>query len=145
MQMPMFEALVSGYLSNARSFLKKDGTAHLALSRKLESYEFHGDTLTETLRSTRDLLAATDHTFIKTPWQPPHGRLLEKCLNGLRTLGVDADILLEFVVGDSRMPLPTMPRASMNFCGSLHEPCDNFVTIRFFLGAGPRRGQFRDS
>ena len=103
-------------------------------------YEFHGGTLTDTLESTCDLLAATEHPFIKTLWQPPHGRPLEECLHGLRTLtprlqhvhgfhwwpdpshrlplregkdrwtayvselralGVDANILLEFVAGDS--------------------------------------------
>ena len=103
-------------------------------------YEFHGGTLTDTLESTCNLLAATEHPFIKTLWQPPHGRALEECLHGLRTLaprlhhvhgfhwwpdpshrlplrsgkdrwtayvselrdlGVDANILLEFVAGDS--------------------------------------------
>jgi sugar phosphate isomerase/epimerase len=103
-------------------------------------YEFHGGTLTDTLESTCDLLTATAHPFIKTLWQPPHGRPLEECLHGLRTLaprlqhvhgfhwwpdpshrlplragkdrwtayvselralGVDANILLEFVAGDS--------------------------------------------
>ena len=103
-------------------------------------YEFHGGTLTDTLESTCDLLAATEHPFIKTLWQPPHSRPLEECLAGLRTLaprlqhvhgfhwwpdpahrqplrageerwkayvaelralGIDANILLEFVAGDS--------------------------------------------
>jgi sugar phosphate isomerase/epimerase len=103
-------------------------------------YEFHGGTLTDTLESTCDLLTATAHPFIKTLWQPPHGRPLEECLHGLRTLaprlqhvhgfhwwpdpshrlplrageerwkayvaelralGIDANILLEFVAGDS--------------------------------------------
>lgn len=103
-------------------------------------YEFHGGTLTDTLGSTCDLLAATAHPFIKTLWQPPHGRPLEECLSGLRilaprlhhvhgfhwwpdtshrlplragmdrwtayvselrALSVDANILLEFVAGDS--------------------------------------------
>ena len=107
-------------------------------------YEFHGGTLTDTLESTCDLLAATEHPFIKTLWQPPHGRPLEECLNGLRTLarrihhvhgfhwwpdpshrlplragkdrwtayvselralGLDANILLEFVAGDSPQSL----------------------------------------
>jgi len=49
-------------------------------------YEFHGGTLTDTLESTCELLAATEHPFIKTLWQPPHGRPLEECVNGLRTL-----------------------------------------------------------
>ena len=49
-------------------------------------YEFHGGTLTDTLESACDLLTATAHPFIKTLWQPPHGRPLEECLSGLRTL-----------------------------------------------------------
>jgi sugar phosphate isomerase/epimerase len=49
-------------------------------------YEFHGGTLTDTLESTCELLAATEHPFIKTLWQPPHGRPLEECVNGLRNL-----------------------------------------------------------
>ena len=49
-------------------------------------YEFHDDTLTDTLESASDLLSSTEHPFIKTLWQPPHGRTLEECLTGLRTL-----------------------------------------------------------
>jgi sugar phosphate isomerase/epimerase len=49
-------------------------------------YEFHGGTLTDTLESACDLLTATAHPFIKTLWQPPHGRPLEECISGLRTL-----------------------------------------------------------
>ena len=103
-------------------------------------YEFHGGTLTDTLESTCDLLDATEHPFIKTLWQPPHGRPLDECLAGLRTLaprlhhihgfhwwpdsshrlplrdgkdrwtayvaelrflGLNPNILLEFVAGDS--------------------------------------------
>ena len=39
MQMPMFEALVSGYLSSARSFLNEAEIAHLAFSGKLITLE----------------------------------------------------------------------------------------------------------
>jgi sugar phosphate isomerase/epimerase len=49
-------------------------------------YEFHGDTLTDTVESTCNLLAETDHPFIKTLWQPPHGRPLDECLSSLRLL-----------------------------------------------------------
>jgi sugar phosphate isomerase/epimerase len=49
-------------------------------------YEFHSGTLTDTIESTCDLLDATEHPFIKTLWQPPHGRPLEECLADLRTL-----------------------------------------------------------
>lgn len=103
-------------------------------------YEFHGGTITDTIESTCELLAATEHPFIKTLWQPPHGRPLDECLAGLRllaprlqhvhsfhwwpdpshrialrdgkdrwsayiaelrSLGIDANILLEFVANDS--------------------------------------------
>ncbi len=49
-------------------------------------YEYHGGTLTDNLESACELLAATEHPFIKTLWQPPHGIPLEKCLAELRTL-----------------------------------------------------------
>lgn len=49
-------------------------------------YEFHDNTLTDTIESTCSLLAATDHPFISMLWQPPHGRSLEECLAGLRLL-----------------------------------------------------------
>jgi sugar phosphate isomerase/epimerase len=49
-------------------------------------YEFHGGTLTDTVESACDLLAETQHPFIKTLWQPPHGRPLDECLSSLRLL-----------------------------------------------------------
>ncbi len=37
------------------------------------AYEFHGNTLTDTLESVLDLLRAVDHPNICTFWQPPNG------------------------------------------------------------------------
>ncbi len=49
-------------------------------------YEFHGGTLTDTLESTCDLLASTEHPFIKTLWQPRAGASREECLTELQRL-----------------------------------------------------------
>lgn len=49
-------------------------------------YEYHIHTLTDTLESACELLAATGHPFIKTLWQPPVGASREECLAGLRRL-----------------------------------------------------------
>jgi sugar phosphate isomerase/epimerase len=50
------------------------------------AYEFHQGTLTDTTESALELLRATDHPFIKTLWQPPHGLTLHECLASLRAL-----------------------------------------------------------
>lgn len=61
--------------------------ADLAAAKSIQiCYEFHGGTLTDTTESTCELLAATEHPFIKTLWQPPHGRPLDECLSSLRLL-----------------------------------------------------------
>lgn len=49
-------------------------------------YEFHGGTLTDTTESAVELLAETGHPFIRTLWQPPHGKSQEECLTSLRAL-----------------------------------------------------------
>lgn len=49
-------------------------------------YEFHDGTLTDTTESAVELLAETDHPFIRTLWQPPHRKTLEECLASLRAL-----------------------------------------------------------
>ena len=50
------------------------------------AYEFHGSTLTDTTASTLELLEATEHPFIKTLWQPPHGCSVEECVASLRAV-----------------------------------------------------------
>lgn len=49
-------------------------------------YEFHDGTLTDTTESAVALLAETEHPFVQTLWQPPHGKPLEECLTSLRAL-----------------------------------------------------------
>lgn len=49
-------------------------------------YEFHDGTLTDTTESAVELLAETGHPFIRTLWQPPHGKTLEEYLASLRAL-----------------------------------------------------------
>jgi sugar phosphate isomerase/epimerase len=49
-------------------------------------YEFHDGTLTDTTDSAVELLAETEHPFIRTLWQPPHRKTLEECLASLRAL-----------------------------------------------------------
>ena len=49
-------------------------------------YEFHGGTLTDTTESAVALLAGTGHPFIRSLWQPPHGKTLEECLASLRAM-----------------------------------------------------------
>ena len=61
--------------------------ADLAGARNLTiAYEFHSGTLTDTTKSAQELLEATEHPFIKTLWQPPHGDPLHECLASLRTI-----------------------------------------------------------
>lgn len=50
------------------------------------AYEFHNNTLTDSTESCLRLLAATEHPFIRTLWQPPHGQSLEDCLGSLRAV-----------------------------------------------------------
>jgi len=49
-------------------------------------YEFHDGTLTDTTGSALALLAETEHPFIRSLWQPPHGKSLEECLASLRAM-----------------------------------------------------------
>ena len=49
-------------------------------------YEFHGGTLTDTTESAVALLAETEHPFIQSLWQPPHGKSPEESLASLRAI-----------------------------------------------------------
>ncbi len=49
-------------------------------------YEFHGGTLTDTTESAVALLAATEHPFIRSLWQAPHGKTPGECLASLRAM-----------------------------------------------------------
>jgi sugar phosphate isomerase/epimerase len=49
-------------------------------------YEFHGNTLTDTTPAALELLAATEHPFVRSLWQPPHGESLEDCVASLRAI-----------------------------------------------------------
>ena len=49
-------------------------------------YEFHDGTLTDTTDSAMALLAATEHPFIRSLWQPPHGKSQEECVASLRSI-----------------------------------------------------------
>jgi len=61
--------------------------ADLAAARNIRiAYEFHGGTLTDTAESAMELLEATNHPFIKTLWQPPHGLPLDDSLSSLKLL-----------------------------------------------------------
>lgn len=61
--------------------------ADLAAAKDIKvCYEYHVHTLTDTLESTCDLLAVTEHPYIKTLWQPPVGASHEECIAGLRRL-----------------------------------------------------------
>ena len=46
-------------------------------------YELHANTLTDTMESTRSLLAATEHSGIQCLWQPAVGLSEEECLASL--------------------------------------------------------------
>lgn len=48
------------------------------------AFEFHGGTLTDTLDSTLNLLAAINHPNVKTYWQPPTGMPADECVAGLK-------------------------------------------------------------
>jgi sugar phosphate isomerase/epimerase len=48
------------------------------------AFEYHSNTLTDTVDSTCALLEATAHPMIKTLWQPPVGLEASECLAGLR-------------------------------------------------------------
>ncbi len=67
MQMPMFEALVNGYLDGAGSFLVKDEVANLAFSGKLITYEIG-------LRFLTDYLSGDVYFKIKR-----EGHNLDRC------------------------------------------------------------------
>jgi hypothetical protein len=67
MQMPMFEALVSGYLATAGSFLTEAEKAHLAFSGKLISLEIG-------IRFLTDHLEGDVYFKIKRP-----GHNLDRC------------------------------------------------------------------
>ncbi len=60
MQMPMFEALVSGYLSSARGFLNETEIRHLAFSGKLITFEIG-------IRFLTDYLEGDTYFKIKRP------------------------------------------------------------------------------
>jgi sugar phosphate isomerase/epimerase len=61
--------------------------ADLAAARNVSiAYEFHDGTLTDSTDSALELLGATEHPFIKTLWQPPHGLSLQECLASLHAL-----------------------------------------------------------
>jgi len=61
--------------------------ADLAAERGISiCYEFHGGTLTDTTESALALLAETEHPFVRSLWQPPHGLSLEECLASLRCI-----------------------------------------------------------
>ena len=49
-------------------------------------YEFHGNTLTDTNVSAKQLLEAVAHDNVKTYWQPTTTRDVEYCLAGLESL-----------------------------------------------------------
>ena len=49
----------------------------------LVGLEFHGGTLTDTVESTLQLLADTDHPAVGTYWQPPQGAPDDEALAGL--------------------------------------------------------------
>ncbi|MFA7344298.1 MAG: sugar phosphate isomerase/epimerase [Terrimicrobiaceae bacterium] len=49
-------------------------------------YEFHAGTLTDTTESALALLAETEHPFIRSLWQPPHGKSPEECAASLRAI-----------------------------------------------------------
>lgn len=61
--------------------------ADLAAARNISiAYEFHEGTLTDSTDSALELLGVTEHQFIKTLWQPPHGLSLQECLASLLAL-----------------------------------------------------------
>ena len=47
------------------------------------AYEFHGNTLTDTNASARQLLEEVGHDNLKSYWQPPRGATVDYCLEGL--------------------------------------------------------------
>lgn len=49
------------------------------------AYEYHSNTLTDTLDSALDLLRAVDHPNMRTFWQPPNGMPPEESRAGLET------------------------------------------------------------
>ncbi len=50
------------------------------------SYEYHGNTLTDTSASARQLLQRANHEMLRTHWQPPTGLDRERCLYGLNAI-----------------------------------------------------------
>lgn len=61
--------------------------ADLAMAAGLSiSYEYHGNTLTDSMESTAQLLEETQHPAIFASWQPSVGWSLEKCQESLRSV-----------------------------------------------------------
>jgi sugar phosphate isomerase/epimerase len=52
-------------------------------ARVAVAYEFHGNTLTDTNASARQLLEEVGHDNIRSYWQPPRGATVAYCLEGL--------------------------------------------------------------
>lgn len=50
------------------------------------AYEYHGNTLTDTNESALELLKAARHPALLTFWQPPVGKGVDYCLDGLKSV-----------------------------------------------------------
>jgi sugar phosphate isomerase/epimerase len=107
------------------------------------AYEYHGNTLTDTQESTRQLLAEAAHRNLLCYWQPPGGSAPSDRLAGLDLLGERLCHLHVFhwrqETGE-KLPLsqgrelwlPCLARAAA--AGGL---ADRFALIEFVLGAAP--------
>lgn len=72
-----------------RQLVKDDLARICALSADQNigiSLEFHGQTLTDTADSARDLLESLQCLNLNSLWQPPNGEPLETCLAGLEDM-----------------------------------------------------------
>jgi 3-dehydroshikimate dehydratase len=116
--------------------------ADLAAARDIRiCYEFHGGTLTDTVESACELLAATEHPFIKTLWQPPIGASREECLAGLRLVGPRLHHVHAFhwwPDHSRRHPLREGAERWSAYVGELRTlGCDPDILLEFVVGDDP--------
>ncbi|MBI2441116.1 MAG: sugar phosphate isomerase/epimerase [Lentisphaerae bacterium] len=116
--------------------------ADQAARRELDlAFEFHGGSLTDTVDSTLALLAAINHSRVKTYWQVPAGMPIADCAEGLkRVLSALANIHVGSWSSDrkERRPLAEYEAAWQRFLSiAVTNPGDRFALLEFVCNDDP--------
>jgi 3-dehydroshikimate dehydratase len=106
------------------------------------SFEYHGNTLTDTNESALRFLEEVDHSAVRSYWQPRNGKPIDYSLSGLKEIAkyLSNVHVFHWITSKERFALEEGAQAWAQYLDAIHSiPGNRYAMIEFVKGDAPEQ------